>query len=125
MGGRMASQYAAGGEPGRHAALAGLVFLGYPLHPPGRPDQLRSAHLPSVRAPMLFVQGERDTFGTTAELAPILRGLPLATLHVVERGDHSLTVSRNADKQRAADAAWRQALLDWMAKITPEPAGRS
>ena len=114
MGGRMASQYAASGDLGRHAPLRGLVFLGYPLHPPGRPGQQRSAHLPHVPAPMLFVQGERDSFGTPAELAPIVRGLPRAQLLVVERGDHSLTVSRNAEKQRASDTAWRQAIVDWV-----------
>ena len=71
MGGRMASHLAA--DPAQLAApLAGLVFLGYPLHPPGKPQQLRSAHLPSIVAPMLFVQGARDTFGTPADLAPVL-----------------------------------------------------
>jgi predicted alpha/beta-hydrolase family hydrolase len=60
MGGRIASQVAAGEARG----LAGLVFLGYPLHPPGRPDRLRAAHLGDVKAPMLFVQGTRDPFGT-------------------------------------------------------------
>ena len=69
MGGRIATQVAAAdaGLP-----MAGLVLLGYPLHPPGRPDRLRDAHLPGVARPMLFVQGTRDAFGTPAELAPIL-----------------------------------------------------
>ena len=69
MGGRIATQVAAA-----DAALpvAGLVLLGYPLHPPGQPDRLRDAHLPVVGRPMLFVQGTRDTFGTPDELAPIL-----------------------------------------------------
>ena len=71
MGGRIASQVAAGGG----IDLAGLVFLGYPLHPPGRPDRLRSAHLQDVKAPMLFVQGSRDAFGTPAELQPIISQL--------------------------------------------------
>ena len=52
--------------------LAGLVLLGYPLHPPGSPTERRDAHLPAVARPMLFVQGTRDAFGTPAELAPIL-----------------------------------------------------
>jgi uncharacterized protein len=88
MGGRIATQVAAGpmGE------IAGLVLLGYPLHPPGRPDKLRTAHLPRVMAPMLFVQGSRDTFGTPAELEPLLA--PLAArgtrLLAIEGGDHSL-----------------------------------
>jgi uncharacterized protein len=89
MGGRIASQVAAAPAMGE---LAGLVLLGYPLHPPGRPDKLRTAHLPQVMAPMLFVQGSRDTFGTPAELEPVLA--PLAArgtrLLAIEGGDHSL-----------------------------------
>ena len=93
MGGRIASQVAAGGV----GKLAGLVFLGYPLHPPGRPDRLRAAHLRNVRAPMLFVQGSRDAFGTPAELQPIIGLLePPADLHVVEGGDHSFKVPKSA-----------------------------
>jgi predicted alpha/beta-hydrolase family hydrolase len=71
MGGRIASQVAAGGV----SELAGLVFLGYPLHPPGRPDRLRAKHLSDVKAPMLFVQGSRDAFGTPDELRPIVAPL--------------------------------------------------
>lgn len=106
MGGRIATQVAAGPAVSQSAAgaavsqsaagpmgeLAGLVLLGYPLHPPGRPDKLRAAHLPRVMAPMLFVQGLRDTFGTPAELEPLLA--PLAArgtrLLAIEGGDHSL-----------------------------------
>src|SRR5207244_1356215 len=85
MGGRIASQVAAAGA----GELAGLVFLGYPLHPPGRSDRLRSAHLPAVKAPMLFVQGSRDAFGTPDELRPIIAPLaPPGELHVVKGGDH-------------------------------------
>jgi uncharacterized protein len=92
MGGRIASQVAATdiGE------LAGLVFLGYPLHPPGRTDRLRAAHLRDVRAPMLFVQGSRDAFGTPDELQPILRSLDAcADLYIVEGGDHSFKVRKS------------------------------
>jgi predicted alpha/beta-hydrolase family hydrolase len=86
MGGRIATQVAA--RDG--VDVAGLVLLGYPLHPPGQPTQLRKAHLPGVRAPMLFVQGSRDAFGTPAELEPVLEGLAKGTrLFVVEGGDHS------------------------------------
>jgi predicted alpha/beta-hydrolase family hydrolase len=106
MGGRIATQVAAGGRAGD---LAGLVLLGYPLHPPGKPAQLRAEHLPRVPAPMLFVHGERDAFGTPDELRPILAGLPRATLFVVEGGDHSLTTRRggaaaDATLERVADA---------------------
>lgn len=93
MGGRIASQVAAG-EVG---ALAGLVFLGYPLHPPGRPDRLRTAHLGDVKTPMLFVQGSRDAFGTPAELRPIIAQLePPAELYIVEGGDHSFKAPKSA-----------------------------
>jgi predicted alpha/beta-hydrolase family hydrolase len=99
MGGRIASQVAAADGDG----IAGLVFLGYPLHPPGRPDKLRSAHLPQISAPMLFVQGSRDTFGTREELAPILETLHApAELCVVEDGDHSFKVRKSAPLSQAA-----------------------
>jgi uncharacterized protein len=94
MGGRIASQVAAAGI----TDLAGLVFLGYPLHPPGRPDRLRAKHLPDIKAPMLFVQGSRDTFGTPDELRPIVTSLaPPADLYVVEGGDHSFKVRKGGD----------------------------
>jgi len=98
MGGRIASQVAAS-EAGD---LAGLVFLGYPLHPPAKPEQLRATHLPNVKAPMLFVQGSRDAFGTPDELRPIIDRLqPLAELYVVEGGDHSFKVLKSADLRQA------------------------
>jgi predicted alpha/beta-hydrolase family hydrolase len=104
MGGRIASQIAAGdpaASPGM-AEVAGLVFLGYPLHPPGKPEQLRSRHLPAVHAPMLFVQGTRDAFGTPEELRPILSGLKApADLLVVEEGDHSFKVPKAAGRKPA------------------------
>ena len=93
MGGRIASQVAAA-DPD---AIAGLVLLGYPLHPPGRPDKPRSKHLPAIPAPMLFVQGSRDAFGTPDELTPILATLTTpARLCVVEGGDHSFKVAKKA-----------------------------
>jgi predicted alpha/beta-hydrolase family hydrolase len=94
MGGRIASQVAAAGIED----LAGLVFLGYPLHPPGRPDRLRAAHLPDIKAPMLFVQGARDAFGTPEELRAIMTRLePSPALYVVAGGDHSFKVPKRSD----------------------------
>jgi uncharacterized protein len=91
MGGRIASQVAAGNAAG----IAGLVLLGYPLHPLGRPDKLRSKHLPAIEVPMLFVQGSRDTFGTPEELRPIIRNLKAPVdLCVIEGGDHSFKVPK-------------------------------
>jgi uncharacterized protein len=92
MGGRIASQVAATGV----GDVAGLIFLGYPLHPPGNPERLRAKHLSSVSAPMLFVQGSRDAFGLPDELRPIVSQLkPLADLYVVEGGDHSFKVLKS------------------------------
>ncbi len=99
MGGRIASQVAAADSGG----IAGLVFLGYPLHPPGRLDKLRSAHLPQIRTPMLFVQGSRDAFGTPQELAPILEALQApAEICVIEDGDHSFKVRKTAPLSQPA-----------------------
>ena len=89
MGGRMATHLAAVGVAG----LRGVVALGYPLHPPGRPEQLRDAHLPAIAAPVLIVQGERDTFGTPTELAPVVARMKAdVTVHTVAGGDHSFAV---------------------------------
>jgi predicted alpha/beta-hydrolase family hydrolase len=112
MGGRIASQVAAAGA----GEFAGLVFLGYPLHPPGRPERLRSAHLPAVKKPMLFVQGSRDAFGAPDELRPIIAGLqPSAELYVVEGGDHSFKVPRSAGvKQQEVYEAIQDRIAEWL-----------
>jgi hypothetical protein len=117
MGGRIASQVAAGDA----GDLAGLVFLGYPLHPPGRPDRLRAAHLRAVKAPMLFVQGSRDAFGTPAELQPIIGQLaPAADLFVVEGGDHSFKVPKSAGvKQQDVYRAIQERIETWLRMIVP------
>ena len=116
MGGRIATQVAAAD---RDARIAGLVLLGYPLHPPGRPDRRRDAHLPAVKRPMLFVQGERDTFGTEAELAPVVAALdPNSTLLVVTGGDHSLKVSRSdAAAQAAVYDDVQRTIVKWIAGL--------
>jgi predicted alpha/beta-hydrolase family hydrolase len=89
MGGRIASQVAAQGIDG----IAGLVYLGYPLHPPGRPEQRRDKHLPDIKEPMLFVQGSRDEFGTAAEIRELLPRLNRhTTLFEVADGDHSFKI---------------------------------
>jgi hypothetical protein len=115
MGGRIASHVAADGA----RDLAGLVFLGYPLHPPGRPDRPRSAHLQEVKAPMLFVQGSRDAFGTPAELQPIISRLqPRADLFVVEGGDHSFKVPKSAAvKQQDMHRAIQDRIETWLRMI--------
>jgi predicted alpha/beta-hydrolase family hydrolase len=117
MGGRIATQVAAAD---RDLDLAGLVLLGYPLHPPGQPERRRDAHLPAVKRPMLFVQGSRDTFGTPAELSAVLETLdPTPALHVVAGGDHSFKRSR---KDPAAQAAVyddvQRTVVEWIARMT-------
>ena len=86
MGGRIASMLAAEGR----TSPRGLVFLGYPLHPSGRPERLRAAHLPRMGARALFVQGDRDPLCDLALLRHERRGgrVP-GRLHVVKGGDHS------------------------------------
>ena len=97
MGGRMASLLAAEGY-----GCDGLVFLGYPLHPAGKPGQLRDAHLPKVRPPMLFVQGTRDALCDLSLLRPVLARLGTrATLHEIVGGDHGFEV-RKSDGRSAA-----------------------
>lgn len=87
FGGRMASMAVADGM-----AAAGLVFLGYPLHPPGKPDRLRDDHLYPITLPMLFVQGTRDPFGSPDELTPVVRRLDQATLRWIDGANHSFEV---------------------------------
>jgi uncharacterized protein len=87
MGGRIASQVIAADDV---AEVAGLVFLGYPLHPPGNPAKLRVEHLEHVGKPMLFVQGTRDALGTPEEIQPYIKNLrPAAKIYAIEGGDHS------------------------------------
>ena len=94
MGGRIASQVVAKG-----AAADGLVFLGYPLHPPGRPDTLRDRHLPGIPVPMLFLQGTRDTFARWDLLTSVLARLgEKAQLHPFEGADHSFKLPKRAGR---------------------------
>jgi uncharacterized protein len=118
MGGRIATQVAASDAS---LPIAGLVLLGYPLHPPGRPLERRDKHLPSVSRPMLFVQGARDAFGTPDELKSLLQTLnPPPTLHPIAQGDHSFKLSR---KDPAAQAAIyggiQRAIADWVRAQAP------
>jgi predicted alpha/beta-hydrolase family hydrolase len=112
MGGRIATHVAASDA---ELPLAGLVLLGYPLHPPGRPRERRDAHLGTIGRPMLFVQGSRDAFGTPWELEPILAALsPPASLHVVVGGDHSFKVPKGVASQARVHTEIQQTIADWM-----------
>jgi uncharacterized protein len=111
MGGRIATQVAAAG-----VEVGGLVLLGYPLHPPGKPKQLRSRHLPKIASPLLFVQGARDAFGTPEELEPVLAKLTApAELYVIDGGDHSFKVPKRGGRDQAAvHAAIQDKIADWL-----------
>jgi len=114
MGGRIATHIAAADAT---LPIDGLALLGYPLHPPGRPDQRRDKHLPSIHKPMLIAQGSRDTFGLPAELQPVLAGItPPPVLHVVAGGDHSFKLPRkNPPAQAAVFADVQSTIATWIA----------
>ena len=122
MGGRMATHIAASQDAGTEGApdwwrrLRGLVLLGYPLHPPARPQQIRVAHLPRITHPMLFVQGEKDAFGTPAELETFLGvlGAPVV-LRPVPMGGHSFEVpKRSGIRQEDVYAGVQDTIAGWM-----------
>jgi predicted alpha/beta-hydrolase family hydrolase len=96
LGGRVASHLAASGTQ-----VDALVFLAFPLHPPGRPDSSRAAHLMGIAAPMLFVQGTRDTFARWDLLTSVLAPLPRATLHQIPDADHGFHVPKRTDRTNA------------------------
>jgi uncharacterized protein len=101
MGGRIASMAVSDGMP-----AAGLVFLGYPLHPPGKPERIRDEHLYRVEVPMVFVEGTRDVFATKALLDGVVAKLGArATLISIEGGDHSFNVKGAKRDAREVAAA--------------------
>jgi uncharacterized protein len=102
MGGRMCSMAVAEGLP-----AAGLVLIAYPLHPPGRPDRLRTEHLPAIEVPCLFVSGTRDPFGSPEELEAATAAVRGPVTHVwVEGARHEL---------KGADAEVAAAVASWVA----------
>jgi predicted alpha/beta-hydrolase family hydrolase len=110
MGGRMCSMVAAGadGEP-TPADLVGLVLIAYPLHPPGKPDALRTEHLPLIEVPTLFISGTRDPFATPDELRTWSATIPGEVTHVfVEGKGHDL---------KGADDDIADATVTWLAAV--------
>jgi predicted alpha/beta-hydrolase family hydrolase len=95
MGGRMTSQ-AQAVEP--LPGVRGLAFLGFPLHPPDKPGTTRAEHLRNVQVPMLFLQGTLDEFAELPRLKPVVAGLPLAKLHLIEGADHSFHVLKRSGR---------------------------
>ena len=120
MGGRMASQVAAAG--GFDPAPVGLVFFGYPLHPPGKPHQRRDQHLPGLTYPLLFLSGSADPFGTPDEFRALMNQLPVADLEILDGGDHSLIAPKRQDPtgrllEHALDTA-----ASWITRVAGPPA---
>jgi predicted alpha/beta-hydrolase family hydrolase len=116
FGGRMTSQAQASAPL---AGVRGIAFLGFPLHPAGKPSSDRAKHLDDVRVPMLFVQGTRDSLAELSLLEPVVKSLgPSASLHRVEGADHSFHVpARSGRNDREvmneildAFAAWIDAI---------------
>jgi predicted alpha/beta-hydrolase family hydrolase len=114
MGGRIASHIVASG-----VEVDGLAFLGYPLHPPGKPERIRAAHLRDITMPMLFVAGTRDPFCPLETLDRVRKELHAPTeVFVVEGGDHSLKV--RASSGRSTSRGWDDAataLADWVDRL--------
>jgi len=103
------------------SGVKGLIFLGFPLHPAGKPDTARAEHLSLVDAPMLFLQGPRDSLATPKLLVPIVKRLgKLATLHMVDGADHGFKVLKSSGRSEAdvvqelagVAATWMSRLID-------------
>lgn len=116
LGGRVASMIAA--EAHGAGSIAGLVCLGYPFHPPGKADPLRTAHLAGLTCPTLIVQGERDPFGSRPEVEAM--GLSAAfSIHWVPDGDHDLGPRAASGFTRKGNlAAAADAISEFMAQTT-------
>ena len=114
MGGRISTHVAAQKSIG---AISGVVLLGYPLHPPGRPDQRRDAHLPDITEPILFIQGSKDTFGSAQEIRALLPQLERATLHEIAGGDHSFRVPGGKTRTHEAFIEVLDTGADWMRSV--------
>ena len=116
LGGRIASMCVADGMP-----AAGLVFLGYPLHAPGKTEKLRSEHLERIEVPMLFVEGTRDPFANPDLLAKVLAGLgDRAVLESVEGGDHSFRIRGVKADDREIGAALAGAAAPFVRRVAGE-----
>jgi predicted alpha/beta-hydrolase family hydrolase len=116
FGGRMTSQAQASAPlPG----VRGLAFLGFPLHPAGKPSDERAAHLADVRVPMLFLQGTNDALADLSLLEPVTQRLGArATLHLFEHADHSFHVpARSGRKDAEVMREMLDALAEWIASV--------
>ena len=116
FGGRMTSQAQASAPL---AGVHGLAFVGFPLHPAGKPSSDRAKHLAQVKVPMLFLQGTRDTLAELTLLEPVVSGLgPLASLHIVKEADHSFHVlARSGRNDREVMTEILDAFASWIGAI--------
>jgi len=119
FGGRMTST-AQAEEP--LPGVRGLVFLGFPLHPPGRPDDKRAEHLARVTIPMLFLQGTRDEFADLELLRPVVKRLgDRAALHLVVSGDHSFKVPKKSGRSEGdVMGELGSAIVAWSLKLVED-----
>ncbi|GLS19708.1 alpha/beta hydrolase [Labrys miyagiensis] len=118
MGGRVASMIA--DELHDQGKIAGLLCLGYPFHPPGKPEQLRTAHLLAMQTPALIVQGTRDPFGTREEVSAYILSKAIEILWL-EDGDHDLKPRKAVSGFTAADhmKTMANAVSAWAARVAP------
>jgi len=113
MGGRMATMLAA--EPDLHPAVIGVVAMGYPLHPPQKPAQLRVAHLPHMRVPLLVVQGTRDPFGSPDEVDAACAAVGASPLIVsIDGGGHGFEVPARVGPQDAVFGRVADRVREWL-----------
>ncbi len=115
LGGRMASMVA------DESGVAGLVCLGYPFHPTGKPEKLRVAHLVDLKTPMLIVQGTRDPFGKEAEVQRYPLS-PAVSMHWIEDGDHNLAPRKSTG--RSVTRTWTEAISavgDFLSRLQGGP----
>lgn len=118
LGGRVAAEVAAEGGEGVDD-VAGVIVLGYPLHPIGKATASRAQHLRDLHVPVLVVQGTRDAFGTPDELRRVVSLLPDGSeVYAVDGGDHSFAVSRRgAHAQEDAEAEIQDEIARWISEI--------
>ncbi|HEV8504192.1 MAG TPA: alpha/beta family hydrolase [Chitinophagaceae bacterium] len=109
FGGRMTSQYL---STHHDASVKGIIFYGFPLHPPGKPSIERAEHLKGVKVPMLFLQGTRDELAKWDLIEGVCSSLPLSTLVKIEGADHSFKAGKQNVIQRLTDIT-----KEWIEKM--------
>lgn len=110
FGGRMTSQYA---SKQKMSGVKGLIFAGFPLHPPGKPSIERADHLHTVKLPMLFLQGTRDALAQWVLIDTVTTSLSLATIIKIEGADHGFKIPRQNSIPLLANH-----ITDWIASLT-------